>query len=124
MWFVTSRLLSRCLFRAQAPEAGAFHVTEKLQLVEADKGGEIWRKLAAFSLHQFLERTYSCVLLTLTNYAPPAHNPKFLRSLAEKHDRRLADTFPRDQHRERACSNTLNEAYVKAVSIRRRPHRL
>jgi uncharacterized protein len=29
-------------------------------------------------------------------------------------DRRLADAFPRDQHRERAWFNTLNEAYVKA----------
>ena len=68
----------------------------------------------AFELHQSLEQAYSCVLLTLTNYAPPSHNVKFLRSLAEEQDRRLADAFPRDQHRERAWFNTLNEAYVKA----------
>ncbi|MBB6182050.1 hypothetical protein HNQ75_004039 [Rhizobium flavum] len=48
------------------------------------------------------------------NYAPPSHNIKFLRSLAEEQDRRLAEAFPRDQHRERAWFNTLNEAYVKA----------
>ena len=71
-------------------------------------------KEAAFLLHQSLEQAYSCVLLTLTNYAPPSHNIKFLRSLAEEQDRRLADAFPRDQHRERAWFNTLNEAYVKA----------
>jgi HEPN domain-containing protein len=69
---------------------------------------------AAFLLHQSLEQAYSCLLLTLTNYAPPSHNIKSLRSLAEEQDRRLADAFPRDQHRERAWFNTLNEAYVKA----------
>ncbi|MEW9617676.1 nucleotidyltransferase and HEPN domain-containing protein [Shinella sp. S4-D37] len=69
---------------------------------------------AAFLLHQTLEQAYSCVLLTLTNYAPPSHNIKFLRSLAEEQDRQLAEAFPRDQHRERAWFNTLNEAYVKA----------
>jgi uncharacterized protein len=71
-------------------------------------------KEAAFLLHQSLEQAYACVLLTLTNYGPPSHNLKFLRSLAEEQDRRLADAFPRDQHRERAWFNTLNEAYVKA----------
>lgn len=70
--------------------------------------------VAAFDLHQTIEQAYACVLLTLTNYGPPSHNLKFLRSLAEEQDRRLADAFPRDQHRERAWFNTLNEAYVKA----------
>ena len=69
---------------------------------------------AAFELHQSLEQAYSCVLLTLTNYGPPSHNITFLRSLAEEQDRRLAEAFPRDQHKERAWFNTLNEAYVKA----------
>jgi uncharacterized protein len=73
-----------------------------------------WRRDAAFAMHQSLEQAYSCVLLSLTNYAPPSHNLKFLRSLAEEQDRRLAEAFPRDQHRERAWFNTLNEAYVKA----------
>ncbi|WJH38537.1 nucleotidyltransferase and HEPN domain-containing protein (plasmid) [Aliirhizobium terrae] len=69
---------------------------------------------AAFELHQALEQAYSCVLLTMTNYGPPSHNIKFLRSLAEEQDRHLTEAFPRDQHRERAWFNTLNEAYVKA----------
>ena len=73
-----------------------------------------YNKRAAFELHQALEQAYSCVLLTLTNYGPPSHNLKFLRSLAEEQDRRLAEAFPREQHRERAWFNTLNEAYVKA----------
>lgn len=69
---------------------------------------------ASFALHQSIEQAYSCVLLTLTNYGPPSHNIKFLRSLAEEQDRRLANAFPRDEHRERAWFSTLNEAYVKA----------
>ena len=76
--------------------------------------GENEPRVAAFELHQALEQAYSCVLLTLTNYGPPSHNIKLLRSLAEGQDRRLAEAFPRDQHRERAWFNTLNEAYVKA----------
>ncbi|MBB2708445.1 nucleotidyltransferase and HEPN domain-containing protein (plasmid) [Rhizobium sophoriradicis] len=71
-------------------------------------------RIGGFQLHQTIEQAYSCVLLTLTNYGPPSHNIKFLRSLAEEQDRRLAEAFPRDQHRERAWFNTLNEAYVKA----------
>lgn len=77
-------------------------------------GKKVYSKRSAFLLHQSLEQAYSCVLLTLTNYAPPSHNIKFLRSLAEEQDRQLAQAFPRDQHRERAWFNTLNEAYVKA----------
>ncbi|OBY08760.1 nucleotidyltransferase [Rhizobium leguminosarum bv. trifolii] len=71
-------------------------------------------RVGAFELHQSIEQAYSCILLTLTNYGPPSHNIKFLRSLAEEQDRRLAKAFPRDQHRDRAWFNTLNEAYVKA----------
>ncbi|UTY46677.1 nucleotidyltransferase and HEPN domain-containing protein [Sinorhizobium fredii] len=73
-----------------------------------------WAKDAAFTLHQSIERLYSTLLLTLTNYSPPSHNLKFLRGLAEDHDRRLVDSWPRDQHRFTAWYNILNEAYVKA----------
>lgn len=71
-------------------------------------------KLAAFELHQSIESAYSVVLLTHTNYSPPSHNLKFLRSLAEDRDIRLVDVWPRDVHRETAWFNILNEAYVKA----------
>ncbi|WP_116285534.1 HEPN domain-containing protein, partial [Rhizobium sp. LCM 4573] len=70
--------------------------------------------LAVFELHQSVESAYSCLLLTLTNYSPPSHNLKFLRGLAEDHDRRLIEAWPRDQHRFTAWYNILNEAYVKA----------
>ncbi|MDR9804213.1 nucleotidyltransferase and HEPN domain-containing protein [Rhizobium hidalgonense] len=96
------------------------HYTDRFSLAQTFlKGfrfyaGEAQLRVAAFELHQSIEQAYSCVLLTLTNYGPPSHNIKFLRSLAEEQDRRLAEAFPRDQHRERAWFNTLNEAYVKA----------
>ncbi|KKX33479.1 nucleotidyltransferase and HEPN domain-containing protein, partial [Rhizobium sp. LC145] len=77
-------------------------------------GDSEWAKDAAFTLHQAIERLYSTFLLTLTNYSPPSHNLKFLRGLAEDHDRRLIEAWPRDQHRFTAWYNILNEAYVKA----------
>lgn len=72
------------------------------------------QKSAAFMLHQSIEQAYSALLLTLTNYSPPSHNLKFLRGLAEGQDMRLAEAWPRDQHRLQSWFNTLNEAYVKA----------
>ncbi|WP_087004580.1 nucleotidyltransferase and HEPN domain-containing protein [Rhizobium sullae] len=83
------------------------------------KGAKFYRtegdiNLAAFLLHQSVESAYSALLLTLTNYSPPSHNLKFLRSLAEDQDRRLIDAWPRDQHRYTAWYNVLNEAYVKS----------
>ncbi|NNU48819.1 HEPN domain-containing protein [Rhizobium sp. WYCCWR 11279] len=86
---------------------------EFFDLAEHARARGYWKR-AGFLFHQSLEQAYSCILLTLTNYGPPSHNIKFLRSLAEEQDRRLAEAFPRDQHRERAWFNTLNEAYVKA----------
>jgi hypothetical protein len=78
------------------------------------KGDPEWAKDAAFTLHQVIERLYSTVLLTHTNYSPPSHNLKFLRGLAEDRDQRLVEAWPRDQHRYAAWYNILNEAYVKA----------
>jgi predicted nucleotidyltransferase/HEPN domain-containing protein len=74
---------------------------------------EDWKE-TAFMLHQAIEQAYSMLLLTVTNYSPPSHNLKFLRGLAEGQDLRLAEAWPRDQHRYQSWFNTLNEAYVKA----------
>src|SRR3546814_18702067 len=57
---------------------------------------------------------YAVLLLTLTNYAPPSHNLKFQRALAEEQDRSLVEAWPREQSTQRAWFNTLVEAYVKA----------
>ena len=76
--------------------------------------GEKMPMEAAFLLHQSIEQAYGALLLTLTNYSPPAHNIKFLRALAEGRDPRLYEAWPREEARHRAWFNRLVEAYVKA----------
>jgi predicted nucleotidyltransferase len=71
-------------------------------------------KEAAFSLHQATERLYHCVLLVCTFYTPHVHNLGFLRTQAERLDRRLAYVWPRDSRKERAMFEKLKDAYVKA----------
>ncbi|SDA69023.1 nucleotidyltransferase and HEPN domain-containing protein [Sinorhizobium sp. NFACC03] len=95
-------------FARRFPDAVDFVQTTKFLI---EKGNS---RLAAFQLHQAIEAAYSTFLLTLTNHSPPSHNIKFLRGLAEDRDQRLVDAWPRDQHRQIAWYNILNEAYVKA----------
>ena len=71
-------------------------------------------KEAAFSLHQATERLYHCVLLACTFYTPHVHNLAFLRTQAERIDRRLVDAWPRERREDRALFEKLKEAYVKA----------
>jgi predicted nucleotidyltransferase/HEPN domain-containing protein len=71
-------------------------------------------KKAAFELHQGTERLYHCVLLVVTFYTPHVHNIGFLRTQAERLDRRLVDIWPGTNRTERARFEKLKEAYVKA----------
>lgn len=73
-----------------------------------------WRKDAAFSLHQAVERAYICFLLVHTFYYPRSHNIKFLRSLAEDVDQALAAAWPRETREERRRFELLKRAYVEA----------
>jgi len=73
-----------------------------------------WSKKAAFEYHQATERLYHCVLLVVTFYTPHVHNLAFLRTQAERLDRRLVHVWPRDTRRERAMFEKLKDAYVKA----------
>ncbi|MCJ8158873.1 HEPN domain-containing protein [Sphingomonas sp. LaA6.9] len=70
--------------------------------------------IAAFELHQATERLYHCVLLVVTFYTPHVHNLGFLRTQAERLDRRLIDAWPRETKRDRARFEKLKDAYVKA----------
>jgi len=72
-----------------------------------------WRD-AAFILHQATERLYHCVLLVCTFYTPHVHNLAFLRTQAERLDRRLTYVWPTDSRKERAMFEKLKDAYVKA----------
>jgi predicted nucleotidyltransferase len=100
--------LAREHFESRMPAAKNFHRLFNTALAEG------MLKEGAFLLHQAIEQSYSTFLLTFTSYSPPSHNLNFLRTLAEEHDRRLTEAWPRDQQRFRAWFNTLNEAYVKA----------
>jgi predicted nucleotidyltransferase/HEPN domain-containing protein len=71
-------------------------------------------KDAAFLMHQTTERLYHCVLLVCTFYTPHVHNLGFLRTQAERLDRRLAYVWPTDTRKERAMFEKLKDAYVKA----------
>jgi uncharacterized protein len=71
-------------------------------------------KDAAFLMHQATERLYHCVLLVCTFYTPHVHNLGFLRTQAERLDRRLTYVWPMDTRKERGMFEKLKDAYVKA----------
>lgn len=71
-------------------------------------------KPAAFDLHQTTEYLYHCVLLVCTFYTPHVHNLAFLRTQAERLDRRLTYVWPMDTRKDRAMFEKLKDAYVKA----------
>jgi hypothetical protein len=52
--------------------------------------------------------------LVCTFYTPHVHNLGFLRTQAERIDRRLVHVWPRETKAERARFEKLKEAYVKA----------
>ena len=71
-------------------------------------------KPAAFDLHQTAEFLYHTALLVVTFYTPHVHNLGFLRTQAERLDRRLTYVWPMDNRKQRAMFEKLKEAYVKA----------
>ena len=71
-------------------------------------------KDAAFLMHQATERLYSCFLLVVQSYTPYNHNIAFLRTQAERLDRRMVAIWPETNRRERAMFQKLKEAYTKA----------
>ena len=74
----------------------------------------VWRKHAAFSLHQACESAYHTFLLTMTLYSPKLHRIKTLRSKAEDIDARLIVAWPRDNRIARRRFELLSRAYVEA----------
>lgn len=88
-------------------------VTDSLEIADfCVSAGKL--KDAAFNLHQGVERAYITILLVHTFYFPRSHNIKFLRSLAEDVDQRLASAWPRDARPDRRRFEMLKRAYVEA----------
>jgi predicted nucleotidyltransferase len=73
-----------------------------------------WRKDAAFTLHQAVERLYHCTLLVLTLYSPKSHKLNFLRSHCEAIAPSLIAAWPRGDKFSRRCFELLRQAYVNA----------
>lgn len=95
-------------FEEWFPTGGQFYHNYKVSL------GQGWNNNAAFLLHQATERLYHTALLVVTFYTPHVHNLAFLRTQAERLDRRLVHVWPRDTRKERAMFEKLKDAYVKA----------
>jgi predicted nucleotidyltransferase/HEPN domain-containing protein len=70
--------------------------------------------IAAFDLHQTVERLYHCLLLVLTLYSPKSHMLSRLRYLAEELDPKLRTIWERETKFQRRCYSLLRDAYVKA----------
>ena len=95
-------------FEEWFPQANAFY---KMSVQGVQEGS---LKQAAFVLHQATESLYHCVLLVCTFYTPHVHNLAFLRTQAERLDRRLTYVWSMDTRKERAMFEKLKDAYVKA----------
>ena len=71
-------------------------------------------KVAAFDLHQTVERLYQCLFLVRTLYTPKTHNLNRLRSLSEDMEPRLKQVWPSTTKDERQAYARLRDAYIKA----------
>ncbi|MFN3727346.1 MAG: HEPN domain-containing protein [Allosphingosinicella sp.] len=100
--------MAREYFEEWMPGSEQFLETARFAL------GRRWNKKAAFLLHQATESLYHCVLLVCTFYTPHVHNIVFLRTQAERIDRRLVYVWPNGNRCERAMFEKLKAAYVKA----------
>jgi len=100
--------MAREYFEEWLPSAQSFHRGFRHAFDDRDY------KKAAFDLHQSTERLYHSVLLVCTSYTPHVHNLAFLRTQAERIDRRLQTVWPMGTRRERAMFEKLKDAYVKA----------
>lgn len=105
--------MARGYFDMSLPAIGVQLQTVDFQFQQG-RDDLVWRKAAAFSLHQAVERAYACYLLTATFYFPRSHNIKFLRSLAEDREPRLVEAWARDSKIDRRRFELLKRAYVEA----------
>ncbi|MEO5931608.1 MAG: HEPN domain-containing protein [Candidatus Kapaibacterium sp.] len=71
-------------------------------------------KIAAFQLHQAVERFYSAVLLVFTNYKPKLHNIEKLGHMAAGQAPELVPVFPMGTEEERRLFDLLCRAYIES----------
>jgi len=71
-------------------------------------------KLAAFQLHQVVERFYDAILLVFTNYRPKTHDLEKLSHMVAGYDPALLTVFPQATDDQKKCFDLLKRAYVEA----------
>ncbi len=71
-------------------------------------------KIAAFQLHQAVERFYAAVLLVFTNYKPRIHDLEKLSRMVAGQDPAFLTVFPKATPEEKKCFDLLRRAYVEA----------
>ncbi|MEO0444084.1 MAG: HEPN domain-containing protein, partial [Pseudomonadota bacterium] len=71
-------------------------------------------KIAAFQLHQAVERYFACILLVYSNYRPKTHNIKALYSFVTQHADQLKTVFPQNTKLSRRNFQLLKKAYIEA----------
>jgi HEPN domain-containing protein/predicted nucleotidyltransferase len=70
--------------------------------------------IAAFQLHQAVERYYGAIQLVFTGYKPKTHDIEILGKLAKALDMEFGKVFPRGDMNERRRFTLLKKAYVDA----------
>lgn len=71
-------------------------------------------KIAAFQLHQVVERSYAAVLLVFTHYKPRIHDIEKLGRMAAGCDPQLLTVFPQTTKEQQNCFKLLKRAYTEA----------
>jgi len=71
-------------------------------------------KLAAFQLHQAVERFYSAILLVFTNYRPKLHDLETLTHMVTGCDPAFLTVFPRATDEQKESFDLLKRAYIEA----------
>jgi len=71
-------------------------------------------KIAAFLLHQAVERFYSAILLVFTNYRPKLHDLETLGHMVAGCDPAFLTVFPRATDEQKECFDLLKRAYIEA----------
>jgi HEPN domain-containing protein/predicted nucleotidyltransferase len=71
-------------------------------------------KIAAFQLHQAVERFYAAILLVFTNYRPKIHDLETLSHMVGGCDPAFLTVFPRATDEQRECFDLLKRAYIEA----------
>jgi len=102
------RGLAKAHFNQWFPSANSFYTSSEFNLKRREY------KLAAFELHQAVERFYAAILLVFTNYRPKLHDLETLGHMVAGCDPSFLTVFPRATDEQKECFDLLKRAYIEA----------